>query len=155
MKLENANYYEDSAKRVFSGKDVLSFKGRMYEETRAELQPLPKIGMVILYNENLDQIAHDMGSPGFVTRGIGRVVRFVGAGNCMVSVMVRTSEHHAKTECLQTIDFVLGLIRWVELEEEMCIKEFSWRDMDIDNPHESIAKNIKGKTQSEKERGVS
>lgn len=122
--------------RIFTGRDVLDFRGDVAASQRANAQAIPPIGTIILYGENEDQMAHENGCPGKSERGVGRVKQIVAGRLLIVEVFVNESYRWSMT--FRISDIAVGLIQWVPLKELVYTKGFRYADYDLKNPHPDI-----------------
>lgn len=139
QKLENCN-----AEELFAvNPRISSFIGRnghIAATKRAPEHRLPRVGDIILYNENTDQMETNGGNLGNVDRGIGRVIGYCGENDCLLQIHVYRKPGFSYRGCFLSSDFRVGLYVYRKLSDYVyTMDRYGYRDLDIKNPHEDIA----------------
>lgn len=121
-----------------SAGDLIDYKGDRVASVREKEEDIPTIGSYILFNEI--ERYHGIGFPGATQRGVGQVVGFTSH---LVKIEVYRTPTYKVTETFRIHDIRLGLLKWRELSEYIYVsKQYSYSELDINNPHDNIKKLI-------------
>lgn len=106
-------------------------------KVRKPMQQLPVVGTIILYNTVIDSMGH-AGYPPKGLRGIGKVIAI---NKTIIRINKYVREDYVQTVTFQTKEIINGLVEYKELKDYRYCIDYSYEELDINNPHTDI-KNI-------------
>lgn len=106
---------------------------------RAPEHFLPRVGDIILFNENIEQMERRSGFYGKTSRGIARVLAYNGSNHNVMHVEIYRRPGYNQLSNFSGFDFLTGLYTYRKLSDYVYTDgKYGFEDLDLLHPHEDI-----------------